>query len=249
MAGRIARHRTDRAVFHIGIEPGLGMRFQLFELAQAFGRGKPGGIDRGNAVIARKVLGPRARQEYVRACLHHRARQLHRVARARYPGNSPRAAGLAIHDRRIKLVGAVIGEHRAAPGIEMRIILQRGHGHGYGIDGAATIRQHRAPGIERSGQPRPMRGDRGGIQGVAGHRSGTAVDRDCPTRWCIGHGAGRYQVSGKGAMPDWTIAGDDLSGTTCRVRRSARWSRCSRQGCRRNLWALPMMAPVGSAGA
>jgi hypothetical protein len=64
---------------------------------------------------------------------------------------------------RVEFVGAVIGEHRAAPGVEQRIVLQRHHCRTHRIHRAAARAQHRASRVERHSQRRLVDGGGGRV--------------------------------------------------------------------------------------
>ncbi len=101
----------------------------------------------------------------------------------------PPAAGAPIapvHDGRIHLQRAGAGEYGAAPGIEQRLILQRHHGRGHGIERRAATFQYGPTGGE-SGE-KALR-----ISGLALWRHGVAADGSAPpcsarTGWKSGIG-------------------------------------------------------------
>ena len=139
LALRIQRQRADRA------EVGLARQFQrrvrrlrlgfrgqrVLQLLPALLRAEVRRVDQFDALFGRERLGAVAHHHHVLRMLHHRTRQHDRVAHPVHAGDRAGAAAGAVHDRGIQFVAAVVGEHRAAGGVELRRVLQhpdrRGH--------------------------------------------------------------------------------------------------------------------------
>ena len=58
-------------------------------------------------------------------------------------------AGATVHDRGVKLQCAVMREDRAAPRVEVRVVLQHAHRRLDRVERAAAVRQHLRPDVER----------------------------------------------------------------------------------------------------
>lgn len=158
MAVAIQRERTDGAEVLGGfqVERGLGLAVAAFglerflQLLPTLVGTEIAGLDQGDALLARKLLGTVADQHHVLGAVHDAARQQNRVLDRVHAGNRAGLAAGAIHDRRIQLVLAVVSEHRTAPGVELRRVLQHGNGGGHRIHRAAAARQHRMAGTQRA---------------------------------------------------------------------------------------------------
>ena len=180
VAFAVDRHRADGAVLEVDVEPAEVARLQFLQLPPPLGRREPVGIDHLDALLARELLGAFAAEEHVRRILHHRASQADRVPYVGHPGHRPGGAVAAVHDRGVELVDAIVGEHRAAPGVEPGIVLEH---HDRGLDRverAAAFGEHGGSRIER----RPERGPVFGLLGlghlVGRHRPRAAVNGDAP---------------------------------------------------------------------
>ncbi len=130
------------------------------------------------------------------------------MARALHIGNRACPHRLAIHDRRIELVGAIRRKDRAAAGVEERIIFEELDGGFDRIERRATLIEHAGSGSERLL-------DSGAIVslGFGGHRgadndSGAAVKHQGPLVLCgsglrggcgstLGQGCGKEESADK----------------------------------------------------
>ena len=197
VAVAVAGHRAHRAILQAIVEPAQLLRLQFLQLPPAFLGREPVGIDQVDPLFAREFLRPGPREQDVRAVFHHRARQPHRIADVGDARHRTGPARRPVHDRGVQFVDPVIGEHRSAPGVEQRIVLQHGHRRAHRVERRAARRQHRPAGIERGAQPRFVRRPRGLVHGLAAHRSRAAVNRNAPARSgirasfaCLGHAGG-----------------------------------------------------------
>jgi hypothetical protein len=94
-----------------------------------------------------------ARQEDVAAPLHHRARERNRRAGVADPRHRPGCARAPVHDRCIELGRSLPRQRRAAPGVEVRIVLEHAHRRFDRIGRRTAPRQHRRARIQRRGEP------------------------------------------------------------------------------------------------
>jgi hypothetical protein len=104
----------------------------LFELLPAALGEEERRIDFFEVLRAREGFGAFADQHDVPRSLHHSARGADRVARVREAGDGACGARAAVHDRGVEFVAAFGGEHRAATGVEQRIVF---HFTDNGFDG------------------------------------------------------------------------------------------------------------------
>src|SRR3546814_6947688 len=82
MALAVERHRADRAVFKIDVEPADLLRLHFLKLAAALGRREIFGRRLLQALLAGELVGARAAQHDVGAVLHHRAGDADRILRS-----------------------------------------------------------------------------------------------------------------------------------------------------------------------
>ena len=128
-------------------------RAVLFELTDkllpaALGE-KEGGQYLFEMHVCGKVIGAGADQHDVGRLLHDRAGERDGMARALHIGNRAGPHRFAIHDRRIKLVGAIRCENRATAGVEQRIIFEQLDGAFDSIERRTTLIEHVGSGGER----------------------------------------------------------------------------------------------------
>ena len=83
------------------------------------------------AVAANSIAGG-ADEQHVAALGEHRARRADRVAHAAHGRHRAGGARGAVHDRRVELDAAVLGQRGAAPGVELGVVLEHDDG---GLDG------------------------------------------------------------------------------------------------------------------
>ena len=81
-----------------------------------------------------------------------------------------------VHHRGVHLLRAGGGEHRAASGIEQRIVLERDHRFRDRIERAAAVGENRAAGLQRAAQPGMVFGLQPGAHRTAADRAGPAMD-------------------------------------------------------------------------
>jgi hypothetical protein len=143
-------------------------------------------------LLLRELIGALAREEHVRALLHHRARNADRVLRCSNSGDRARRARPPVHDRRVELMCLVPGEDRAPSGIEIGIVLEHQHRRLDGVERIAAGRQDLRSGIERPVQRRPDRGVRFRSRPRRLDDAGAAVDHELPV---LGLGGSRHQQS------------------------------------------------------
>ena len=146
-----------------------------------------------------EVIGAGADQHDVGRLLHHRAGERDRMARALHIGNRAGPHGLAIHDRRIELVGAIRRKNRATAGVEERIIFEELDGGFDSIERRATLIEHVGSGGERLLDPGAIVSlGFGGHRGARNH-SGAAVKHQGPLVLCgSGLRGGRGSTLGQG---------------------------------------------------
>src|SRR4030095_1830974 len=120
------RDRADRAIFDVDVEKVVAWAMADLVMLLAAPCGEE--IIRERLIeilVAREFIGALAAQEDVRRALHHRPREADRIAGRGHAGDGAGISVAAVHDRRIHLDRALIGEDRTAPGIEMGIVLER----------------------------------------------------------------------------------------------------------------------------
>ena len=105
---------------------------QMVELGQPMFRMKVAGRHDLKAVVAGELLGPIAAEQY-KFGIHHRARQLHRVAQRAHAHHRPGRQRRPVHHSGIHLVLRSGGVDRSAPGVEQRIVLQYPHRRHYRV--------------------------------------------------------------------------------------------------------------------
>jgi hypothetical protein len=119
MAVMVERDRADRAIFDVDVEEVVARAMADLVMLLAAAGGEE--IVRRRLVeilVAREFVGALAAQEDVRrAPITARARLTDCGSRS--PGNGAGIAVASVHDRRVHLDRALIGEHRAAPCIEV----------------------------------------------------------------------------------------------------------------------------------
>jgi hypothetical protein len=115
---------------------------------------------------------PVADQQHVRRAFHDRTRRENRVARPENAGDRAGAAVAPVHHRGVHLLGSGAGEHRAASGIEQRVVLERDHRFGHRVERAAAARQDVASGGQRAAEPCPIK-----RRPLGGHRAALATCR------------------------------------------------------------------------
>ena len=90
--------------------------------------------------------------------LHHGARGDHWIARA-WRFRQPRRPRVTRHPSRLASISCVPAEvYRPAPGVEMRIILERHHGLRHGVERGSAVSQHAIAAHQGALQPRPKLG-------------------------------------------------------------------------------------------
>ena len=176
--------RTDRAEIGLArqlrcrIRGGLclGLRFQcLLQLLPALFGAEPGRIDQFHALFGGEGLGAGADHHHVPGAVHHRASQLDRVPDPAHASHRPGLAAGTVHDRGVQLIAPIVGEHRAAPGVELWRILEHGHRGGDRVQRGLARLQLRMASAQRLLQ----RGARGRLvlgRQVRPFHSGTAMD-------------------------------------------------------------------------
>src|SRR5580700_10003952 len=107
------------------------------------------GLGEGESLSAAEGEGALADQQYVRRTLHDSTSSQDRVLRAADAGHGAGPAVPAIHHGSIHLMRAGGGKHRAASGIEQRLVLQCGDGRRHRVERAAAVGEDIAPGFQR----------------------------------------------------------------------------------------------------
>src|SRR5215472_1457842 len=153
---------------------------RLFELALARLGAEIIARHEHHTLFQRKVLGALGHQQHVRALLHHEACQLYGVLYVPYAGHRPGARPGAVHDGRVELGVTIAVEHRAAPGVELRIVLQQPHCGDHRIEARATALEHVVAGIERGRESAAVGGfgRRGHLRRLDDARTAVDDDRD-----------------------------------------------------------------------
>ncbi len=129
------------------------------------------------AVLARELIGALAHEQDVRTFLHDRARGEHGIPDPAHRRDRSRAQRRSVHDRRVELVLPRRVVHRAAAGVEERIVLEGNHCLGDGVEAASASRQDFVSRVQRALQPLAIH--RLLCVGQAAHDSGATVDCDC----------------------------------------------------------------------
>ncbi|CUY91318.1 Uncharacterised protein [Serratia marcescens] len=128
------------------------LRLGAVQLIETFLGKEEIGSDHFQAVGGGKLLGAFGGKQHVFAIFQHRARRQHRVADAADAGDGAGIAGAAVHHAGIKLVGALMGKHRAFAGVEQRALFEQPHRFGHRVQRAAALGQYRLPGGHDLGQ-------------------------------------------------------------------------------------------------
>ncbi len=113
----IERDRADGAEQMRGVDRRLLLARHASNCCQRSSVRNQAGSTCSSPLLEREAVGAVAREHHVRAVVHHRAREVDRVARARDPGDRAGLLRLAVHDRGIEFILALGGEHRAAPAL------------------------------------------------------------------------------------------------------------------------------------
>ena len=96
----------------------------------------------------------RADEQHVAAVGQHRPRGADRVAHAAHGRHRAGGARRAVHDRGVELHAPVLGERRAATGVELRVVLEHHDGGLDRVERRAAGRQHRMAGLDRGRRAR-----------------------------------------------------------------------------------------------
>ena len=156
MAGTVERDRPDRVA--------------EAELRVAVLDPMPRRVHPLDSLAIGQCLGSGRDEQDVRRALHDRAREAYRVADPANAGHAPDAPARSAHQRRVVLDLAVLVHHRAAPGVEQRIIFQ--------LDGCGLNRVERAAAAREDSPARLGRGAQPVVVGllVADRPARAAVD-------------------------------------------------------------------------
>ena len=133
-----------------------------------------------HAVLERELFRALGHEQYVRALLHHEARELHRVLDVADRRDRPGARPVPVHGGGVELGIPLVVQHRATAGVELRIVLHDAHrGHHRIERGAATL-EDRIAGIERRREARAVGGGalRGHLRRIDDARPAVDDDRE-----------------------------------------------------------------------
>ena len=133
MARLIERNRPDRPILHVHVVPADFLGLQFFKLAATFGRFEIRLVCQIELFLGHKLIGTRPGEHDMGAGLHHAPRGTDRIARHGCSGDCTGVARLAVHDRGVEGNTAFISQHRAAPGVEVRIVFERDNSGFHGI--------------------------------------------------------------------------------------------------------------------
>ena len=183
----VARHGADRAA-----------RARRVALGDAGERGplalgdEPRLVLEGQAGGGGELDRRRADEQDVATVGEHRARRADRVAHAAHGRHRAGGARRAVHDRGVELDAPVLGQRRAAAGVELRVVLEHHDGGLDGVERRAAGRQHRVPGLDGGGR---ARAHALGALGVGDRSARAAVDHDRD----LVHRTGPYHRARRGA--------------------------------------------------
>ena len=181
MAALVDRDCADSAIFEVDVEPAeLFVGLELVKLAAALGRGEITVVDLRQPLFDRELVGTRARQHDMRRVLHHRTGETDRVFGAHRPGNGTRAAIPPVHDRGVERIGALIGKHRAATGVEVGVVLEHTDRSFDGVERTAAGLEHGRSLVERQCECRADRLVILGLDPGAFDDARAAVNHECP---------------------------------------------------------------------
>ncbi len=114
------------------------------------------------------------------ALLHDRPGRADRGPGRTQPGDGAAAAVAPVHDRRVQLDMAVIGQHASSPGVEAGILFQDARRRLDRVERVATRRQDRLARIERGAKPRSAQLVQFLRKAARPHRPGPAVNDQFP---------------------------------------------------------------------
>ena len=130
------------------------------------------------AALARELLGALAGEHHMRRVLHHAPCEVDGVAHRGHTGDGARREVLAAHDGGVEIGAAVMSQHRAASGVEERVVLEDAYRRGDRIEAAAALLEHRIAGIQGFLQACVVDRAAIGSELLARDDAGTAVDGD-----------------------------------------------------------------------
>ena len=190
---------------------------------------EPTRVDLFQPALDRETVGADPRQHHMRALVHYCTRKINRVTRARHAGDRAGLLRFAVHDRGVEFILALGGKHRAAPGVEQRIIFEHADRGGNRIERRAALVEQRTARAERLIQPGAIGFLLFGRQRPALDHSGAAMDCERPARYfddlagarrIIAHEDGCIDPTGRQVEHRSGADPGDLH--TRRVKRSAR---------------------------
>ncbi|UWX04843.1 O-acetyl-ADP-ribose deacetylase [Pseudoxanthomonas sp. NC8] len=180
---RVQGQRADRAEVGLArqfqqragrLRPGF-LRQRLLQLLPAFLGTEVRRVDQFEALLGRKRFGTVADHHHVLRAVHHRPGERDRVAHPVHAGNRAGLAAGTVHQRGVQFVAAVMVEHGATAGVELRCILEDADRGGHRVHRRLAGLQLRVPGAQRRGQRLACFGFLGRRQAGA-FDAGAAVD-------------------------------------------------------------------------
>src|SRR5581483_612277 len=123
-----------------------------------------------------EFLGSRPDEQYVPGLLHDPPRELDRIFHVLHRRHGARTLLPPLHDRSIELRGPFASERRAASGVEQRVVFQRPHGSGDGIEARAAFLEDGVPEIESRCEAIAVLALALGGEILSRYRAGAAVD-------------------------------------------------------------------------